>query len=60
MTLTEAGGEVAIIGYINGGISDGLHGFHVHEFGDLGNNCLNTGGHFNPYEVNLQFQRACD
>lgn len=24
------------------------HGFHVHEHGDLGNNCNNAGGHYNP------------
>jgi len=24
------------------------HALHVHEFGDLGNQCSNAGGHFNP------------
>ncbi|KAH6911445.1 hypothetical protein BKA70DRAFT_1099445, partial [Coprinopsis sp. MPI-PUGE-AT-0042] len=27
------------------------HGFHVQYNGDLGNNCLNAGGHFNPFDV---------
>ena len=30
------------------GMSPGEHGFHVHEKGDLGNGCMNTGGHYNP------------
>ena len=30
------------------GLSQGLHGFHVHDKGDLGNGCLNAAGHFNP------------
>ena len=50
VSLTESGGEVAIIGEINGGIGDGLRAFHIHEKGDLGNDCKDAGGHFNPYE----------
>merc|ERR1719219_2700424 len=26
----------------------GLHGFHVHERGQTGNDCSTAGGHFNP------------
>merc|ERR1712241_813066 len=42
--------------YINGkiiGLEKGLHGFHVHTVGDIGNNCLNAGSHFNPFEVRM-------
>jgi Cu-Zn family superoxide dismutase len=30
------------------GVPAGVHGFHVHEKGDCGNNGNNAGGHFNP------------
>ena len=30
------------------GVPAGVHGFHVHEKGDCGNNGQNAGGHFNP------------
>lgn len=30
------------------GVPPGVHGFHVHEKGDCGNNGQNAGGHFNP------------
>ncbi|KAI1308003.1 Superoxide dismutase [Halotydeus destructor] len=30
------------------GLSPGLHGFHVHTYGDTSNGCISTGDHFNP------------
>lgn len=30
------------------GVPPGVHGFHIHEKGDCGNNALNAGGHYNP------------
>ncbi len=30
------------------GVPPGVHGFHIHEKGDCGNNGQNAGGHFNP------------
>ncbi|XP_046482199.1 superoxide dismutase [Cu-Zn]-like isoform X1 [Neodiprion pinetum] len=39
---------------INGtieGLSPGLHGFHVHEKGDLRQGCKSAAGHYNPYTM---------
>lgn len=30
------------------GVPPGVHGFHIHEKGDCGNNGANAGAHFNP------------
>ena len=50
--LKQVRNKVYITGTISG-LEPGYHGFHVHEIGDLGNNCKNAGGHFNPKLVNL-------
>jgi Cu-Zn family superoxide dismutase len=31
------------------GLSDGEHGFHVHEYGDISDNCNSGCSHFNPF-----------
>ena len=50
LTLIETSEGVYVTGKIVG-LKKGLHGFHVHQKGDLGNGCKNSGGHFNPFEV---------
>ncbi|KAK8966255.1 Superoxide dismutase [Cu-Zn] 4AP [Platanthera guangdongensis] len=43
----EGHGPTAVTGTVSG-LKAGLHGFHVHAFGDTTNGCLSTGAHFNP------------
>lgn len=50
ITFTQARNGVIITGVITG-LTKGLHGFHIHEKGDLSNGCASTGGHFNPDKV---------
>tara|TARA_Y100000114_G_C11762506_1_gene330694 strand:+ start:5229 stop:5786 length:558 start_codon:yes stop_codon:yes gene_type:complete len=30
------------------GLEPGLHGLHIHEFGDMSDGCKSMGGHYNP------------
>ena len=37
------------IEYEINGLSNGLHGFHIHTYGDLTEKCKNACSHFNPF-----------
>jgi Cu-Zn family superoxide dismutase len=48
VVFTQKGNEIEVNGVIHG-LTPGLHGFHVHEFGDCSApDGMATGGHFNP------------
>nr|UYG55615.1 superoxide dismutase 3 [Geocoris pallidipennis] len=41
------GGPVILMGNVTG-LSEGPHGIHIHEFGDLSKGCDSLGAHYNP------------
>merc|ERR1719183_1006805 len=45
---SNADGSTSVKGAFTG-LEAGLHGLHVHEFGDTTNGCMSTGPHFNPF-----------
>ncbi|XP_066927482.1 superoxide dismutase [Cu-Zn]-like [Clytia hemisphaerica] len=51
LILTQLGYGVRIRGKITG-LPKGIHGFHVHEYGDESDGCTSYGGHWNPFDRN--------
>ena len=50
--LIQAPGTSTLIKGTITGLEPGLHGFHIHEFGDMSDGCKSMGGHYNPDGVN--------
>jgi len=47
--FTEFGSKIKIDVFLTGLKPNSLHGFHVHEAGDLTDKCTSMCAHFNPY-----------
>ena len=48
LKLTQEKGYIHVTGEVSG-LTPGLHGFHIHEFGDLSDPTgMSAGGHYNP------------
>src|ERR1017187_4607437 len=51
VTFTKVDGGVKIVADVTG-LTPGLHGFHIHEFGDCSApDAMSAGGHFNPHHM---------
>ena len=50
----EPGGNISINGVITG-LSEGLHGFHIHESSAISDGCAGAGGHFSPTPPKANF-----
>jgi hypothetical protein len=51
LSQKDASSPVHINGTLTGLKPKGLHGFHIHESGDIREGCKSARGHFNPKKV---------
>ncbi|XP_061339961.1 superoxide dismutase [Cu-Zn], chloroplastic [Gastrolobium bilobum] len=51
VTLTQEDDGPTTVNVRVTGLTPGLHGFHLHEYGDTTNGCISTGAHFNPNKL---------
>ena len=51
INFVQKPGKATIISGTISGLTEGLHGFHIHEFGDISDGCDSAGGHYNPHGV---------
>ena len=47
----DANSSTSIHGKFTGLTPGQLHGFHIHNWGNLSNGCVTAGPHYNPYKV---------
>ncbi len=48
VTFSRAEGGIRVVAEVRG-LTPGVHGFHIHEFGDVSSpDAMSAGGHFNP------------
>ena len=52
ITFEELEGDCVKVKYEVIGLTDGKHGFHIHEYGDLSDGCMSACNHFNPFNKN--------
>lgn len=53
VSFVQSGEVVKMSGVIEG-LTPGLHGFHIHEKGDVSMGCASTLGHYNPFGVSTR------
>ena len=46
--VQAVGGKTRVVAHITG-LTEGSHGFHVHQFGNLTEGCKSAGAHYNPH-----------
>ncbi len=50
VTFSREGDDVRVVATVDGLDEEGLHGFHIHQYGDCSaEDATSAGGHFNPY-----------
>jgi Cu-Zn family superoxide dismutase len=49
VNFVQAGNDLLVNGVLQG-LASGPHGFHIHQYGDLGDGCKSAGAHYNPHK----------
>jgi len=47
--FVQTDAETCIISYNITGLTEGKHGFHIHELADFSQGCVSAKGHYNPF-----------